>query len=440
MPPETKTFKLHQAIAFRRLDEIKQLIAEKGLLSQLDEFEDYPLNNAAEGGHPEVVRILLDAGAEINRPEPRFGKTPLLGAAWAGHAEVVKMLIAAGADVHARDEKRFTALMEAVGDRKKSNLEMVRALIAAGADVNAAGKVATVLMHASRDGSPEMVLALIAAGADVHAMARFGTALMMAAEKNRADNVTVLLENSAHASFRLPADFENENLACKTALNVAREHKAKKVIALLEAADSSKGKHGPAAKKPPAKAKKVSVSDCWQRIEAWLAANDPDLNKTLNKPASDKQVAHLEKVIGAALPAAFKESCRIHNGQKHSEGDLVPPLEEGDGSYFLLSCADSAQEWRCWKQLTDGGEFADKESGPDIGIRDAWWHPGWVPIASNGGGDSICLDLAPTKEGQVGQVITMNHETAKRELLAPSFAHWLADLAGALEEGALQEK
>jgi hypothetical protein len=34
----------------------------------------------------------------------------------------------------------------------------------------------------------------------------------------------------------------------------------------------------------------------------------------------------------------------------------------------------------------------------------------------------------------------MNHETAKRELLAPSFAHWLAELTKAVEAGELQEE
>src|SRR5262249_47490208 len=131
------------------------------------------------------------------------------------------------------------------------------------------------------------------------------------------------------------------------------------------------------------------------------------------------------------------EAYRIHNGQK-DEGDLIPPLAENEESYFLMPTADIVREWKSWKKLADGGEFEGKESGPDRGIVDAWWHPGWVPFASNGGGDSICLDLAPTGEGQAGQVITMNHESAKRELLAPSFAHWLAALAEAVEDGALQ--
>jgi cell wall assembly regulator SMI1/ankyrin repeat protein len=444
--PDTTTFKLRQAIAFNRVDEIQQLLTEPGLVNKLDEDGEYPLTNAAGGGHPEVVKILLDAGAEINRAEPESGDTPLMKAAWSvsdrgwpGDVEVVKLLISAGADVHAKDNKARTALHDAVGDRRKANLEVVKALIAAGADVNAVGKVATVLMLASRNGSPEMVKALIVAGAEVNATTWFGTALIRAADENRADNVAVLLENGANADFRLPADLENEDFAGKTALDVARDKKAKKVIALLEAAESQKGKPGASIKKP-AKAEKVSVAACWKKIDAWLKANNPDLKKSLNKPASDQQIADLEKVIGARLPADFKESLKIHNGQKYSEGDLIPPPEERDSAYFLMASGDIAEEWQNRKKLHDSGEFADKESGPDKGIQDAWWHPGWIPFASNGGGDSFCLDLAPSKEGQTGQVITMNHESAKREMLAPSFAQWLADLAEAIERGELQEK
>jgi|HubBroStandDraft_6_1064221.scaffolds.fasta_scaffold2105365_1 ankyrin repeat protein len=74
MPPDTTTFKLSQAIAFRRLDEIKQLLTEKGLVNKLNENGAYPLIQAAGQGHSEVVKILLDAGAEINLAKPTSGK------------------------------------------------------------------------------------------------------------------------------------------------------------------------------------------------------------------------------------------------------------------------------------------------------------------------------------------------------------------------------
>jgi cell wall assembly regulator SMI1 len=52
-----------------------------------------------------------------------------------------------------------------------------------------------------------------------------------------------------------------------------------------------------------------------------------------------------------------------------------------------------------------------------------------VPVASNGGGDALCVDLAPAPGGAVGQVITMSHESGERRRVAGSFAELLRRLA-----------
>jgi ankyrin repeat protein len=54
---------------------------------------------AAAEGHAEVVRVLIDAGADVRR-RLASGMTPLLLAAREGRAGVVRVLLAAGADVN----------------------------------------------------------------------------------------------------------------------------------------------------------------------------------------------------------------------------------------------------------------------------------------------------------------------------------------------------
>ena len=56
-----------------------------------------PLVEAAREGHRGVVRILLDAGAEVNKKD-RTGSTALMMAAARGHRDVAKMLLDCGAD------------------------------------------------------------------------------------------------------------------------------------------------------------------------------------------------------------------------------------------------------------------------------------------------------------------------------------------------------
>jgi len=68
-----------------------------------------PLNFAAERGDAESIRVLLDAGAKVNGRSPG-GETPLIQAARSGNPEAVKVLLQAGADVLAQDNYGEDAL------------------------------------------------------------------------------------------------------------------------------------------------------------------------------------------------------------------------------------------------------------------------------------------------------------------------------------------
>ena len=54
---------------------------------------------AAVLGHEAVVKVLIAAGADVNKAAPFRGRTPLWAAAYCDHEAVVKVLIAAGAEV-----------------------------------------------------------------------------------------------------------------------------------------------------------------------------------------------------------------------------------------------------------------------------------------------------------------------------------------------------
>mmetsp|Transcript_28242 Transcript_28242/g.63924 ORF Transcript_28242/g.63924 Transcript_28242/m.63924 type:complete len:182 (-) Transcript_28242:429-974(-) len=56
------------------------------------------LHGASQGGHADVVELLLDGGAAIDAKSNEEGKTALHWASWLGSIEVVQLLLDRGAD------------------------------------------------------------------------------------------------------------------------------------------------------------------------------------------------------------------------------------------------------------------------------------------------------------------------------------------------------
>jgi ankyrin repeat protein len=73
-----------------------------------------PLAIAAKNGRLEVVKYLLDHGANIDQRDNDRLKTPLLAAAFSGYFEVVKCLVEHGANVNIQAINGWTPLHDAV--------------------------------------------------------------------------------------------------------------------------------------------------------------------------------------------------------------------------------------------------------------------------------------------------------------------------------------
>jgi hypothetical protein len=72
------------------------------------------LGFAAEQGYTDVVRVLVDLGADVRRLDEKNGLHAAFYAAARGHLEIARLLISRGADIRIRAKNGATALIDAV--------------------------------------------------------------------------------------------------------------------------------------------------------------------------------------------------------------------------------------------------------------------------------------------------------------------------------------
>eukprot|EP00296_Roombia_truncata_P007815 JP446268.1.p1 GENE.JP446268.1~~JP446268.1.p1 ORF type:complete len:426 (+),score=101.51 JP446268.1:74-1279(+) len=92
-----------------------------------DGNQNTPLHHAAYSGHSDIVKQLMQAGADINAKN-RDQWTPLHQASHNGHSNVVKQLMQAGADINAKSSHRDTPLNLAEKYERNTWRECVRLL------------------------------------------------------------------------------------------------------------------------------------------------------------------------------------------------------------------------------------------------------------------------------------------------------------------------
>ena len=157
---------LLEAVRHNHADVMQVLIDAGADIEKKDPFQCSPLLSGCESSVPDVVKVLVRAGADVGARD-RDGKTCLMIVSARGFATLVKSLLCMGeVGVDLVDAQHWTALHHAVANRRAA---VVQVLIDAGADVEAKSElVCSPLMMACRAGEVHIVRMLLEAGVRLH--------------------------------------------------------------------------------------------------------------------------------------------------------------------------------------------------------------------------------------------------------------------------------
>ncbi len=188
---------------------------------------------AAEKGHMEIVKYLVELGVSIDAYGYATQKTPLGIAVYNGHVEIVKYLVEKGANIDKKDHLGNTILSKSLllpveYKEKKRKMEILKYLIDKGADIKESNDTGETLIHiAAKAENLDGIDYLLKKGLKIEERNyKEQTPLHYAAYWGKLNGVKHLVEKGA--------DINAGDRLGNRALDIARKRKHSEVIGYLE--------------------------------------------------------------------------------------------------------------------------------------------------------------------------------------------------------------
>jgi cell wall assembly regulator SMI1 len=192
----------------------------------------------------------------------------------------------------------------------------------------------------------------------------------------------------------------------------------------------------------------------WARLQRVLESAAPGVPRGgLNPPATEAQVAAVERLVGRRLPEDLRAAYRHFNGMTRPGG------EANGGPRLMLPFYDwcdlesLARRWTMDRQvpmpplgdvgdadeMADGGDVDDVDgSASGARCRFAYEDAGWLPVGLCNMSPQVCVDMNPGPAGRPGQLIELDLEAGGPFWMAASFADHVERLLTMLEGGAIR--
>lgn len=163
-----------------------------------DKLNELLIDAATKGNFIEI-QLLLEAGADANAVHSN-GSAAILFAAQGGHTEIVELLVSNGANLTATSRSQGTTAL--IFAAINGHITTVKTLISLGLNVNAVdNNGASALMITASANHITIAEALINAGANIHLWDCYGwTALAYAEAKNHSEVIQLLKKKDANGA------------------------------------------------------------------------------------------------------------------------------------------------------------------------------------------------------------------------------------------------
>ncbi len=188
-----KADELHQELNNDNIEKVKEIINQDiSLLETPNPRGSTPLIVAASKGQTDLVKFLIEKGADINRAND-FGNTSLHYAAWASDFEAFKCLFDKGANINVVNSQGQTPLQYSC---MGGNFEIMKYCVSSGMDIKAECDDGSSLIHwAAYGGNLEMFKYLESEGLDYNIGDKDGSPpIFWAASGNRIEIIKYLVE------------------------------------------------------------------------------------------------------------------------------------------------------------------------------------------------------------------------------------------------------
>ena len=141
----------------------------------------------------------------------------------------------------------------------------------------------------------------------------------------------------------------------------------------------------------------------------------PNVAEAFGPPANPVVLDKMNKMVNNRLPKDFLNFYSTVNGESDYVGSIL--------GFELMSIENIMGEYKFFEKYPK--KFISFPKGK---IKEGQYNLMWLPIASDGGGSFLAMDLDPDTEGNIGQIITLDRESNISYVIAASFRELLLDV------------